>query len=138
MTPTDIFHHRPDILQDQPMYEGLMQLQLLLAHHKAGETNLDPVARRFPVDPAIIEELVTESFMSPSEEELEILCASGAQFMFKNQKGGKTVRHSFKGWKRVVRTRLKKAITYCFPTPAQWLSIATSGIDLMPSLDLSK
>lgn len=135
MIPLSITSHRPDILQDKEMYEGVMQLELLLAYHKAGEKNLDPIAKRFPVDPVIIEEVVMEHKSSPSEEELEILCASGAQHLFENQKPGKTMRTSFRSWKKVVRTRLKKAMLV-FPTPAQWLSMNTPGIGLYPKIEL--
>jgi hypothetical protein len=136
MTPQSIFTHRPDLLHDQEVYEGVMQLDLLLAHLKAGEDNVQALAKDFPVDPAIIEEMVVESFSSPSEKELEVLVASGAWFMFKRPVDPKSVRQPIATWKQVVRTRLTKA-QLIFPTPARWLSIATAGIGLIPTLDLS-
>ena len=113
-----------------------MQLDLLLAHLKAGEENVEALARQFPVDPATIEEVVSEHYSSPSEQELEILVASGAWYMFKQPLEPKSSRHPVTTWKRVVRTRLTKA-RLIFPTPAQWLSIYTVGIGLIPTLDLS-
>lgn len=115
-----------------------MQLDLLLAHLKAGEDNVQALAKDYPVDPAIIEEVVSEHYSSPSEEELEILVASGAWFMVKqtNKTTPEFRRLPVADWKRVVRTRLTKA-RLIFPTPAQWLSIYTAGIGLIPTLDLS-
>jgi hypothetical protein len=118
------------------VYEGVMQLDLLLAHLKAGEDNVTALAKDYPVDPSIIEEVVSEHYSSPSEKELEILVASGAWFMFKKPLEPKSARHPVAAWKRVVRTRLTKA-RLIFPTPAQWLSIYTVGIGLIPTLDLS-
>lgn len=136
MTPQSIFTHRPDLLHNQEVYEGVMQLDLLLAHLKAGEDNVAALAKDYPVDPAIIEDVVVESLSSPTEKELEILVASGAWFMFKRPVDPKSVRQPIATWKRVVRTRLTKA-RLIFPTPAQWLSIYTVGIGLIPTLDLS-
>jgi hypothetical protein len=130
--PSSIFRHRPDMLQDQEVYEGVMQLDTLLAHHKAGVPGLTTFAKKFPVDPAIIEEVCVEHFSRPSEEELAILCASGAQWLFENDKN-RANRTKFKTWVGVVRTRIKKATTYTFPTPAQWLSIyCPPSIGLLP------
>jgi hypothetical protein len=136
VTPQSIFTHRPDLLHNQEVYEGVMQLDLLLAHLKAGEDNVTALAKDYPVDPSIIEEVVSEHYSSPSEKELEILVASGAWFMFKKPLEPKSARHPVAAWKRVVRTRLTKA-RLIFPTPAQWLSIYTVGIGLIPTLDLS-
>ena len=136
MTPQSIFTHRPDLLHNPEVYEGVMQLDLLLAHLKAGEDNVQALAKDYPVDPATIEEVVSEHYSSPSEEELSIMVASGAWFMFKQPLEPKNVRQPVTTWKRVVRTRLTKA-RLIFPTPAQWLSIYTAGIGLLPTLDLS-
>jgi hypothetical protein len=139
--------HRPDIIQNPALYEAMMTLDLLLAQLDAGVPQMEVEARKWPVDPVLIEELVYESWRRPSFSELEILCASGAQFIFSTtqQKKEKKRRSSYRVWKGVVCTRLLKALCYkrcpIFLTPAQAAHIITFGLQdlllplwLIPSL----
>jgi hypothetical protein len=133
--------HRPDIIQNPTLYEAMMTLDLLMAQLDAGVPQMETEARKWPVDPVLIEELVYESWCRPTIPELELLCASGAQFIFDTtqKRKEKKRRSNYKTWKNVVCTRLLKALCYkrcpIFLTPAQATHIVTCGLQdlLFPS-----